>query len=99
RASVLGRWHVQVVVDAGGEVGADAGHLGDLLGGGSLEVASGSEVFDEGGPAGGTDTWQRVEDTLGHALAAPPPLVPKGEAVRLVADPLEQVERLGSTRD
>src|ERR671923_168034 len=55
-----------------------------------------SEVAHERALARRADPWKRVEDRFSRLLVAPLTMEAEGEAVRLVADPLEQLQARGA---
>src|ERR1051325_1492750 len=86
------RRFVQVAVDALRERTADALHLGDIVDRGGLHAPQSAEMLDQRLAALGADARDLVEHRGGARLAAPRAVPDDGEAVRLVADRLDQVQ-------
>ena len=73
-----------------GRFAAEAGDFGNLFEGGEAEALDAAEFFQEGSFAALTDAGEFVEDAFGDALEAELRVVGVGEAMRFVADPLEE---------
>src|SRR5687768_11538214 len=83
---------MQVAVDALGERPADALDLGDVVDGGGLDAAQAAEMLDQRLPALRADAGDLVQHRGGARLAAPRAMADHREAVRLVADRLDEVQ-------
>ena len=86
------------LIAGGGRAGRCPGTCGDLLDGGGPELAQRAEVLDQRLAAHLAEPGHVVEQALDHRLGAPGAVVGDREAVRLVADPLEEVEALAGAR-
>src|SRR4051794_9891189 len=86
--------HGHRILDRGRRPGADPGHLGDVLDLGLAQPLERAEVLEQGLATDLAEAGYVVEDALDHRLGASGPVVGDREPVRLVADPLEQVEAL-----
>ena len=84
-------------IDFGGFL-RDAGERGDFLRGGGLDAGDAAEFFQQALFLGGRDAGAFVEQALAHAAAVEQFVVAVGEAVGLVADALEQLERAAVVR-
>src|SRR4029077_4951030 len=90
---------VEGLVDLDRQSRPDARYQGDVVRGGAEQAFHRAEVADEGLLADFADAGQLVEQAGRHPGRPPGALVADGEPVGLVADPLQQVERLGPPRD
>ena len=72
------------------------GHLGDLLDGGRPQLLQRAEVLEQRLAADLAEPGDVVEQALDHRLRPALPVVGDREPVRLVADPLQQVEPLAA---
>ncbi len=79
-------------VDLAGDAAGEARDGFELLEGGVEEGVRGAEVVQDLLLARGADARQLVEDGGGHGPAAQLAVVGVGEAVGLVADPLQEVQ-------
>src|SRR4051794_1347353 len=77
---------------------ADAGHLGDLVHCGSPELLERAEPLEHALAAHLAQSGHVVEQALDHALGASRTMVGDREPVRLVADPLQQVQPFAGAR-
>ena len=77
---------------------ADPGNLGDLADGRRPQPLHRAEVLEQRLPAGRPEAGDLVQRARRHRLGPLAAVVGDGEAVRLVADPLEQVEALAGAR-
>src|SRR5580704_16441724 len=84
--------------DGGRELGADARHGRDLRHAGGAKLAHRAEVLEQRGAPGRAEPGHVVERAGGGRLAALLPMVSDGEPVRLVPDPLQQVQPLAAAR-
>src|SRR5688500_10178160 len=89
---------VEEVVDGPGGAGVDARRPHQVLEGGPLDRLHGAEVVQEGPLAARADARDLVERALGHVALAAGPVRTDGEAMRLVAQPLPEIERRGPRR-
>src|SRR5579875_3638769 len=104
--TMSGCWSAFVIVvprlergrDAGGEPRADARHRRDLLGAGRAQLAHRAEALEQRGAPCRAEPRHGVEHARGGRLAALVPVVADREPVRLVADPLQQVQALAAAR-
>jgi hypothetical protein len=71
----------------------------ELLERGALHRVDTAELLDQALLAGGPEPGDVVEHRLGHPLVAQLAVVADGEAVALVSQPLQQVQRLGLPRE
>src|SRR6266498_43729 len=90
---------VEVAPDGAGELRAEAGDLLELLEAGLGGPADRAEVAHELLAPGLPHPGDAVEHAAGHRLAPQRAVVGDGEAVGLVAHPLQQVEGLAGARD
>src|SRR5437879_12568844 len=79
-------------VDALGERPADTLDLRDVVDGRRLHAAQAAEMLDQRLAALGADTRDLAQHRARARLAAPRPVPDDGEAMRLVADRLNQVQ-------
>src|SRR5258706_15623723 len=79
-------------VDALGERAADAFHLRDVVYSRGLHAAQPAEMLDQRLAALRADAWNLVEHGRGARFSAPRAMADDGEAVRLVADRLDEVQ-------
>src|SRR3954467_8037241 len=84
---------MEEVVDRPRGCGVDARGLGQVLEGGALDRLHGPEMVEQRALAAGTDAGDLVQGVLHHLSLALGPVAPDGEAVRLVAESLHEVER------
>src|SRR5437868_2978559 len=90
------RGAVQVLVDALGERPADSFDLGDVVQRRRLELAHSAKGGKQRLPALGADARDLLQRRAGARLAAARAMADDGEAVRLVADLLDEVQaRMG----
>ena len=82
----------QVVEDGGRQGRANALDGGDLLGAGPAQPLNASELLEQGGLPGRPQAGNIVEYGAGHARRALLAVVGDGEAVRLIAQVLEQMK-------
>src|SRR6476469_4297927 len=85
---------VELLVDFAGELAGQAGNRLELVAAGGEEALGGSEVLEQGALADRADSLQLVEHRAGHRPIAAAAVVLDREAVRLVADPLEELRGL-----
>src|SRR5262245_4418420 len=83
---------VQVLVDALGERPADSRHLGDVVDRGGLDASQAPKMLDQRLAALGADSRDLVQHRGGARLAAARPVADHGEAVRLVANLLDEMQ-------
>src|SRR3984957_8957035 len=84
--------------DRSGELGADAGHGPDLLHARGAQLSHRAEVLEQRGAPGRAEPRHVVERAGRGRLAPLLPVVGDGEPVRLVPDPLQQVQALAAAR-
>src|SRR6478752_2669321 len=82
------------VLDGRGRARPDAGHEGDLVDVGLAQLLERPEVLEQGLAAHLAEPRDVVEGALHHRLGPQVAVVGDGEAVGLVADPLQEVEAL-----
>src|SRR5690349_8345323 len=83
---------VQSVVDAAADLGRQAGDGLQLLPGRCEQRVSRLEVLHQQALSCRADAGQRVEDRVDLLLSPPLAVESQGEPVRLVANPLEQLQ-------
>src|SRR5213596_1878770 len=83
---------VELRVDRARRPLRDAGHALELLLARREETLRRSEVLEQRAPPGRAHTLERVEDRLLRLRVAPLSVEAEREAVRLVADPLQELE-------
>src|SRR4051812_32348999 len=83
---------MQVPVDAFSERAADSFDLCDLVDGCGFHAAQPAEMLQKGLPPPGSDTGDLAEHRRSARLAPARTMADDGEAVRLVADGLDQVQ-------
>src|SRR4029079_200672 len=87
--------HGHRLLDRGRGGRADPGHLRDVRELGLPELLERAEVLEQRLAAYLAKAGYVVQQALDHRLGPPRPMVGDREAVRLVTDPLEEVEPLG----
>src|SRR6478672_6221269 len=85
---------VELLVDFAGELAGQTGNRLELFAAGGEEALGGAEVLEQGTLADGADSPQPIEHRAGHRPVAAAAVVLDREAVRLVADPLEELRGL-----
>src|ERR1700757_3197364 len=88
----------QRLEDGRGGGHADTRNCGDLVDGGLLEAGYRSEMGYQRLAAMLSQSWHRIQRRGGHSLGSLAAMVGDGEAMRLVTDPLQQVEPLAVAR-
>src|SRR5207248_7622338 len=83
---------VQLCVDGSGCLCRDSGNAFELLLGSGEDALRGPEMPQQSTAAHGTDALERVEDRLARACIASLAMEADREAVRLVADALEELQ-------
>src|SRR3954447_5799130 len=83
---------VEVRVEVAGHLLGEPGHVLQILPRGGEDGLRRAEVLEQQPLARRPDAGQLVHDRLGHRPVAAAPVVSDGEAVRLVADALEQLQ-------
>ena len=86
------------ILDRGRGARPDAGHQRDLVDGGGAQLLQRAEVLEQRLAAHLAQPGHVVEQALDHRLRAPGAVVGDREPVRLVADPLQEVEALAGPR-
>src|SRR5580704_10616361 len=84
--------------DRDGQPGADARHGRDFLGARCAELTHRAEVLEQGRAPGRAQSRHVVEHAGGGGLAPLLPVIGDREPVRLVPDPLQQVQSLAAAR-
>src|SRR6185295_7451805 len=92
RAASCARLRVKVLVDALGQRPADSRHLGDVVDRRGLHAAQSAERLDQRLAALGADAGNLVQHRSGARLAAARAVAEHREAMRLVADLLDQMQ-------
>ena len=90
---------VQGAQDRDGRPPPEPGKRGDLVDAGGPQLADRPEVLEQRRPSRGAEPGDAVERRGGHALGTTLAVVGDGEAVRLVPDPLQQVQPLAGARE
>src|ERR1700754_3567749 len=83
-------------MDLASELTGHPGHRFQLLATGAEKAVWGPEVAQQGSLPGRSDTADTVENRRGHRLIAATAVEGDREAVRLVADPLQQPQGVRS---
>src|SRR5947209_14942544 len=88
----------KMLLDCDCELTVNAGHTGNFLSAGGFNAAHRAKGLDESLAPGRSDAGYGVDLGDGCAFAADISVISDGEAVRLVADSLNQIERLRGSR-
>src|SRR6516164_2676393 len=88
----LPRALVEEVVDFARGLGADPGHLGKIGQRRALDRLERPEMVEQGALAGRADARDLLQSRLADIAAAPDAVRADREAMRLVAQPLDEVE-------
>src|SRR5215475_3323868 len=88
----LSRLLVKEVVDLARGFRADAGHLGEIGRSGALDRLEGSEMVQQRALARGADAGNFLQPGLADVAPPPHPVRAHGEAMRLVAQALDEIE-------
>ena len=83
---------VQLCVQGARRAGGETGNAFELLLRGLEKALGRAEVSQDRPPSRGTDARQGVEDRLERLRVPAAPVVAEREAVRLVADPLQELK-------
>src|SRR5262249_48630047 len=83
---------MEEVVDLAGGLGADAGHLGEIGERGALDRLERAEVMQQRALAGRADTRDLLQAGLADVAAAAHAVRAHRESMRLVAQPLHEIE-------
>src|ERR1700744_1534385 len=89
---------VQLLVDLPSSFARQAGPALEFLAAGGQQPLRRAEMLQQGALAGGSDPAQLVDHRTGHRPVAPAAVVFDREAVRLVADPLQELVALRAAR-
>src|SRR5262249_4864620 len=84
---------MEEVVDLARGLGADPGHLGEIGQRRALDGLERAEMVEQGALAGRADARDLLQSRLADVAAAPDAGPRDGEAMRLVAQPLDEIER------
>src|SRR5260370_12963306 len=93
RRQALPRRLVEEVVDVARGLGADPGHLGKISQRRALDRLERAEMVEQGALAGRADARDLLQSRLADVAAAPDAVRADREAMRLVAQPLDEIER------
>src|SRR5947209_14813147 len=105
RALIHWRWkgrygaRLEKSLQIGGDLAAEAGYLGNLLDGCQPEALDGSELFEQDRLALLADAGEFIENAFGNLLQAQLGIIGVSEAVRFIADALQQFERARIVRE
>src|SRR6516164_2806595 len=88
----LPRALVEEVVDLARGLGADPGHLGEIGQRRALDRLERPEMVEQRAFAGRADAGDFLQSRLADVAAAPDPVRADGETMRLVAQPLDEIE-------
>src|SRR5260370_17429943 len=91
--NALPRPLVEEVVDLARGLGADPGYLGEIGQRRALDRLERAEMVEQGALAGRADARDLLQSRLADVAAAPDAVRPDREAMRLVAQPLDGIER------
>src|SRR5258708_19482589 len=91
--NALPRPLVEEVVDLARGLGADPGHLGEIGQRRALDRLERAEMVEQGALAGRADARDLLQSRLADVAAAPDAVRADREAMRLVAQPLDEIER------
>src|SRR5258707_6369774 len=91
--NALPRPLVEEVVDLARGLGADAGYLGEIGQRRALDRLERAEMVEQGALAGRADARDLLQSRLADVAAAPDAVRADREAMRLVAQPLDEIER------
>src|SRR5262245_5957724 len=92
RHRCLSRLLVKKVVDLARGLRADAGHLGEIGGSGALDRLERSEMVQQRALARRADAGNFLQPGLADVAPPPHPMGAHGEAMRLVAQALDEIE-------
>src|SRR6266849_2338925 len=84
---------VEEIVDLAGGLGADPRHLGEVGGGGTLDRLERPEVAEQRTLAGRPDAGDLLQTRFADIAPSPCAVRPDGEPVRLVAQPLNEIQQ------
>src|SRR5687768_9204625 len=90
---------MQLAMDLASQLARDPGNGLELLAAGGHQAIGRSEVLEQGALSHRPHAGQVVEQRPGHLLAPALTMEVEREAVRLVANPLQEAKRLGVGRD
>src|SRR5215831_6697275 len=88
----LSRALVEEVVDLARGLGADPGHVGEIGQRGALDRLEGPEMVEQRALAGRADAGDFLQPRLADIAPAPDAVRSDREAMRLVAQPLDEIE-------
>src|SRR5260370_31643503 len=91
--NALPRPLVEEVVDVGRGLGADPGYVGEIGQRRALDRLERAEMVEQGALAGRADARDLLQSRLADVAAAPDAVRADREAMRLVAQPLDEIER------
>src|SRR3984893_16021277 len=91
--NALPRPFVEEVVYLARGLGADPGHLGEIGQRRALDCLERAEMVEQGALAGRADARDLLQSRLTDVAAAPHAVRADREAMRLVAQPLDEIER------
>ena len=83
---------VEEIVDLARGLGVDAGHLGEIGGGGALDRLERAEMLQQRALARRADAGDFLQAGLADVALAPRAVRADREAMRLVAQPLDEIE-------
>src|SRR5262252_10062114 len=84
---------MEEVVDLARGLGADPGHLGEIGERGALDRLERAEMVEQGALAGRADARDLLQPRLADVAAPPHAVRADREAMRLIAQPLDEIER------
>src|SRR5262245_39542876 len=90
--NALPRALVEEVVDLARGLGADSGHLGEVGDRRALDRLERPEMVEQRALAGRADAGDLLQTGLADVAPPPRPMRADGEAMRLVAQPLHEIE-------
>src|SRR5258708_31665346 len=91
--NALPRPLVEEVVDLARGLGAEPGYLGEIGQRRALDRLERAEMVEQGALAGRADARDLLQSRLADVAAAPDAVRADREAMRLVAQPLDEIER------
>src|SRR6186997_243776 len=84
---------VEEIVDLAGGFGADPRYFGEIGDSGALDRLERPEMAEQGALAGRADAGDLLQAGLADIAPSPCAVRPDGEPVRLVAQPLHEIEQ------
>src|SRR5438046_2481786 len=84
---------VEKVIDLAGGLGADPRHLGEIGESGTLDRLERPKVTKQRALAGRPDAGDLLQTRLADIAPSPRAVRPDGEPVRLVAQPLDEIQQ------